>query len=303
MVRADRFFPKNKVITLVLLVAALYFALVLWWPILQTFAWSLSKKFLFNFEWVGFENYRVMFTDDQIFWKAFRNTIVYALMVVPPVVIIGMFLAILVNSIANRATRGVLTASYFVAYIVPLVAVAVVWRYIFEPSRIGLLNAIFGALGWPQVRWLASPDTALLSLAIVSVWKNVGYVLVIYLAGLQAIPRMYYEAAQIDGANRVRRFRHITLPLLTPAILFATALTTIGAFMMFVETYVMTRQSGSTEAGGPIRSTTTLALYVYQSAFGYQKEGYASAIAVVLFIMVVAVTLVQFKFIRTDFEY
>lgn len=301
--RAERFFPKNKVATAILVVSAAYFGLVLWWPILQTFAWSFADKFLFNFEWIGLDNYRRMLTDDPIFWKSVQVTILYALMVVPPVVIIGLFLAIMVNSIANRATRGVLTASYFVAYIVPLVAVAVVWRYILDPSRIGLLNALLGVIDQRPIRWLASPNTALLSLAIVSVWKNVGYVLVIYLAGLQGIPRMFYEAAQIDGANRVNRLRHITLPLLTPAILFATALTTISAFMMFVETYVMTRQTGGGEAGGPLRSTTTLVLYIYQSAFSYQREGYASAVAVVLFIMVVIVTLLQFKFIRTDFEY
>lgn len=301
--RAERFFPKNKVATAILVVAAVYFALVLWWPIIQTFTWSLANKFLFDFEWIGLENYRTMLTDDPIFWKAVQVTIVYTLMVVPPVAVIGLFLAILVNSIVNRAVRGVLTASYFVAYIVPLVAVAVVWRYILDPSRIGLLNALLGAINQPPVRWLASPDTALLSLAIVGVWKNVGYVLVIYLAGLQAIPRMFYEAAQIDGANRIRRLRHITLPLLAPAILLATALTTITAFMMFVETYVMTRQTGGGEAGGPLRSTTTLVLYVYQSAFSYQREGYASAVAVVLFLMVVVVTMLQFRFIRTDFEY
>ena len=301
--RSERFFPKNKVATAILVIAAAYFVFVLWWPIFQTFAWSFADKFMFHFEWIGTANYRRMFIDDPIFWKAVQVTILYTLMVVPPVVVIGLFLAILVNTVANRAVRGTLTASYFVAYIVPLVAVAVVWRYIFEPSRIGLLNAILGALGQSPIRWLASPDTALLSLAIVGVWKNVGYVLVIYLAGLQSIPRMFYEAAQIDGANQALRFRHITLPLLAPAILLATALTTISAFMMFVETYVMTRQTGGGEAGGPLNSTTTLVLYIYQSAFSYQREGYASAVAVVLFVMVVIVTMLQFRFIRTDFEY
>jgi multiple sugar transport system permease protein len=302
--RAERFFPKNRVATAILTLSALFFILVLWWPILQTFTWSLADKFLFRFEWVGFENYRRMLTDDPIFWKAVWVTIYYALMVVPPVVVVGLALAVLVNSVKNRAVRGALTASYFVAYIVPLVAVAVVWRYLLDPSRIGMFNAVLSALNMSPVRWLRDPSTSLPSLAIVGVWKNIGYALVIYLAGLQAIPFVFHEAAQIDGATRWNRFRYITLPLLRPSVLFAVALTTINAFMMFVETYVMTRyEGGGSEAGGPLRSTTTLVLYIYQNAFSYQREGYASAVAVVLFVMVVVVTLLQFRFIRSDFEY
>lgn len=299
---AERFFPKNRVATAILVLSALFFAVVLWMPIIQTFLWSFTKKFMFDITWVGLDNYRKLFTDDPLFLQSIQVTFSYALMVVPPVVVLGLLLAVLVNAIKNLALRGLLTGSYFMAYVVPLVAVAIVWRYMFEPSRIGLFNAILSALGLKSLRWLASPKTALLSLAIVSIWKNIGYVLVIYLAGLQTIPEVFHEAAMIDGANRWHRFRHVTLPLLVPTTLFALVLSTISAMMMFTETYVLTIQSGQMP-GGPIGSTTTMVLYIYQSAFAFQKEGYASAIAVVLFIIILIITFIQFRLIRGRFEY
>ncbi|MBM3302964.1 MAG: sugar ABC transporter permease, partial [Deltaproteobacteria bacterium] len=254
---AERFFPKNKVATAILILATIYFAVVLWFPILQTFTWSFADKFLFTMKWVGLENYRKMFTDDPDFIQAIQVTFSYTLMSVPPVVILSLLLAVVVNSIKNVAARGMFTASYFIAYIVPLVAIAIVWRYMFEPSRVGLFNAILGQLGFKPIRWLADTSTALASLAMVGVWKDIGYMLVIYLAGLQAIPVVFYEAAQIDGASRWSVFRHITLPLLSPTILFVVIMETLHALMMFTETYVMTGQSGMV-AGGPLGSTRTL---------------------------------------------
>jgi len=299
---AERFFPKNKVATAILILATIYFAVVLWFPILQTFTWSFADKFLFTMKWVGLENYRKMFTDDPDFIQAIQVTFSYTLMSVPPVVILSLLLAVVVNSIKNVAARGMFTASYFIAYIVPLVAIAIVWRYMFEPSRVGLFNAILGQLGFKPIRWLADTSTALASLAMVGVWKDIGYMLVIYLAGLQAIPVVFYEAAQIDGASRWSVFRHITLPLLSPTILFVVIMETLHALMMFTETYVMTGQSGMV-AGGPLGSTRTLVLLIYQTAFTYQKEGYASAIAVVLFVITVIIAFTQFRLGQRTVEY
>ena len=298
----QRFLPKNRVAAVVLIIATAFFALVLWMPILQTFAWSFADKFMFRLTWVGLANYRNMFTADPVFIQSIRVTLTYGLMTVPWVVVLSLLLAVVVNSIKNLALRGVFTASYFVAYIVPVVAVAVVWRYMFESSRIGLFNAVLGALGFKPIRWLTDTKTALASLAIMGVWKDIGYILVIYLAGLQAIPGVYYEAAQIDGANRLNVFRHVTLPLLTPTILLAVVLSTLHALMMFTEAFVMTSQSGQLP-GGPLGSTTTLVLLIYLTAFTYQREGYASAIAVVLFIVVAIVTYIQFQLIRFRVEY
>jgi multiple sugar transport system permease protein len=300
---AERFFPKNRVAAAILIIASIYLIVVLWVPILQTFAWSLADKFLFNMKWVGLANYQKMFTDDPDFFKAIQVTLAYALMSVPPVVVFSLLLAMAVNSIKNVATRGMFTASYFVAYIVPLVAVAIVWRYMFEPSRVGLFNTVLGHFGMSPIRWLADTSTALASLAMVGVWKDIGYMLVIYLAGLQAIPAVYYEAAQIDGANRWNVFWRITLPLLNPTILFVVIMETLHALMMFTEAYVMTGQSGGVLPGGPLRSTTTLVLMIYQTAFSYQKQGYASAIAVVLFVIAVIIAFIQFRLGQRKVEY
>jgi ABC-type sugar transport system permease subunit len=226
-------------------------------------------------------------------------------MAVPGVVVVGLTLALLLNGVRNTLLRGVFTTSFFLAYVVPLVAVAVMWRFLFMPSRMGLFNAFLGLVDLGPVRWLDSPKTALLSLAIVRVWKYAGYAMVLFLAGLQAIPSTFYEAATIDGANRLQRFRHITLPLLTPTTLFVLMVSILSAFMMFTEVYVMTggQVSGSDVRGGPQFSTTTMVYNIYTTAFEHFKMGYASAMTVVLLILMVFVSLIQFKFLRPTWEY
>ncbi|NOZ29865.1 MAG: sugar ABC transporter permease [Chloroflexi bacterium] len=300
----QRWLPKDWIATLVLLVTAAFFILVLWQSIAQTFAWSLYKKQYFQMEWVGLKNYKTLFTDDPVFLKSLQVSFHYTLMVVPSVMILGLILAVLVNSITNLTLRGFFTAAYFIAYVVPLVAVAVVWRYMFEPSRIGLFNAALDLIGLGPVRWLRSTKTALPSLAIVGVWKNIGYAMVIYLAGLQAIPHVYYEAAMIDGASRWRRFLNITLPLLMPTILFVLIINTIGTLMMFTETYVMTGGQGavSEPRGGPNYATHTVVYNIYETAFSYGKEGYASAMSVIFFVIIVLITLLQFRFVPSSLE-
>jgi len=299
---AERFLPKNKVAAVILVAAAIYLAMVLWFPILQAFAWSFTDKFMFKMSWVGLANYHKMFTDDPMFIKAVQVTLSYMLMVLPTAAVLGLILAMFVNAVKNVTVRGFLTASYFLAYVVPLVAVAVVWRYMFEPSRIGLFNSILDKFGLGTVRWLMDTQTALPSLAIVGTWHFTGYVLIIYLAGLQTIPDVFYEAAQIDGANRWNVFRHITLPLLTPTILFVIVIGTLHTMMMFTETYVMTSQMGMLP-GGPLGSTTSMVLYIWENAFAYQKEGYACAISVILFILINIITIFQFRLIRARVEY
>jgi ABC-type sugar transport system permease subunit len=218
---------------------------------------------------------------------------------------VGLILAMLVNSVRNTLWRGAFTTSFFLAYVVPLVAVAVMWRYLYLPSRMGLFNALLGLIGLGPIRWLDSPKTALLSLAIVRVWKYSGYAMVLFLAGLQAIPDTFYEAAMIDGANRWQRFRHITLPLLTPTTLFVVMVSILSAFMMFTEVYVMTggQVSGADVRGGPQFSTTTMVFHIYTTAFEHFKMGYASAMTVILLILMVIVSVIQFKYLRPTWEY
>jgi multiple sugar transport system permease protein len=187
---------------------------------------------------------------------------------------------------------------YFFAFIVPLVAVAIFWLFLLQPNEIGLINAIFHRLGLPQLGWLRHSSTALLSLAIVGVWRHVGYAMVLFVAGIQAIPAVFDEAAAVDGANAWQRLWHITIPLLMPTTAFITIIMTLSSLMMFTEVFVMTNPKG-----GPGGETTTVVFNIYEQAFMNHKEGYASAIASVFFVIIVAIGYLQFRYLRARFEY
>ena len=298
------FFPKDKTAVVVLLVAAAFFALVRLYPIFDALVLSLQHKVGAQQYWVGLENFRTLL-EDTIFLKSVWNSFRYTAMAVPGVVAVGLILAMLVNGVKNTLLRGAFTTSFFLAYVVPLVAVAVMWRYMYLPGRMGLFNALLGLIGLGPVRWLDSPKTALLSLAIVRIWKYSGYAMVLFLAGLQAIPRTFYEAAMIDGASRWQRFRHITLPLLAPTTLFVVMVSILSAFMMFTEVYVMTggMVTAADVRGGPQYSTTTMVFNTYTTAFEHFKMGYASAMTVILLILMVIVSVIQFRYLRPTWEY
>jgi len=298
------FFPKDKTAAVVLLVAASFFALVRLYPIFEALAMSLQHKVGTQQHWVGLENFRTLFRDT-IFLKSVWNSFRYTAMAVPGVVVVGLTLAMLGNGVKNTIWRGTFTTSFFLAYVVPLVAVAVMWRYLYLPSRMGLFNALLGLIGLGPVRWLDSPKTALLSLAIVRVWKYSGYAMVLFLAGLQAIPDTFYEAAMIDGASRWQRFRRITMPLLAPTTLFVVMVSILSAFMMFTEVYVMTggMVTAAEVRGGPQYSTTTMVFNIYTTAFEHFKMGYASAMTVILLILMVIVSVIQFRYLRPTWEY
>ncbi len=300
----ERVFPKDTLARVVLALSLLYMAVLIWIPILDTFFLSLHEAFFFKREWIGVGNYVEMFTDDPLFWKSLRVTFTYALMTVPPTVVLGLLLAVLVNSTANITLRSILMGFYFFAYIVPLVAVAIFWLFLLQPSEIGLVNAALAVLGLPTYRWLDSTDTSLLSLAIVSTWRHIGYMMVLFVAGIQSIPELFHEAAAIDGANALQRLWHITLPLLMPTIAFVTVIGTLGALMMFAEVFVMTGTGGyGVPKGGPNYSTHTVVYNIFFEGFSKHREGYASAIASVFFVIVVAIGYVQFRFLRAQYEY
>ena len=302
--KAERFFPKDKTILIVLILTTLFFSVVTWRSILQTFMLGFQRyETIAKVHWVGLDNYRRLLNDD-IFFKSIRNSFVYALMVVPATLVVGLLLAILLNGVKNLTLRGTYSASAFLANIVPIVAVAIVWRFMYRPSDIGLFNSLLHLFGIKPLMWLRSSKTALLSLAIMGVWKGAGYYMLIYLAGLQAIPQEYYEAAMVDGANAWQRFRYVTLPLLTPTTVFLVTTGTMGALMMFAEVWVMTTgEGGAGAAGGPAYSTITIMLYLFNTAFSYFHYGYASAIAVVTFIISMLIGMIQFRVLRATFEY
>ncbi|MGE5926688.1 MAG: carbohydrate ABC transporter permease [Gemmatimonadota bacterium] len=238
---------------------------------------------LSNARFVGFRNY-VELAGNPLFWTAVRNTFYFALVGGPLTVAVALAAALLVNAKVVRF-KGIFRTIYFVPFVTTLVAVAIVWRYLYNPQY-GLLNYVLGLAGIDPVNWLGDPTWAMPAIILLAVWKNFGYHMLIFIAGLQAIPGELYEAAELDGAGATRRFWHVTLPMLAPTFFFVGVVTMIGYFQLFAEPYVMTM-------GGPLRSTTSLVLLMYEEGFRWWRMGVAAAIAFVLFVLILGWTLVQ----------
>lgn len=234
-----------------------------------------------SLRFVGLRNYRELL-GDPVFWTALRNTAFFVAVGGPLSVATSLGAALLLQSRLVR-WKGLFRTIYFLPVVTTLVAVAVVWRYLYHP-RVGLLNRALGALGIEPVDWLGDPDLALPALIALAVWKNFGFNMVIFVAGLQAIPERLYEAARLDGASAAQQFRHVTLPLLVPTTSFVLVMTLIGHFQLFAEPYVMT-------GGGPEDATRSLVLLMYEQGFRWWSLGQAAAIAFVLFGIVLALTL------------
>ena len=252
--------------------------------LLGFFDWSLLAPPQF----VGLTNY-VDLLHDQVFWRALGNTAAYTIMVVPTDIVISLGLAILLNQ--KLPGLKFFRLAYFIPVVTGTALVAIVWRWLYQPY--GLVNGVLHALGLPAVNWLTDTRSALPAIAIMAVWQHVGFNMLIFLAGLQSIPLEMQEAALIDGAGRWAVFRRITLPLLRPVITLAVILTTINSFQVFDSAYVMTN-------GGPFYATTTLVFYAYQQAFEQYSMGYAAAIAFVLFLIILAISLLQRRILRGD---
>lgn len=247
--------------------------------VLSFYKWDVLTPAKF----VGLANYERLFTRDPIFRKALLNTLYYVILTVPPVLIVGLGLAMLVNQKLKGV--GIFRAIYFMPVVGLLVAEGLLWQWLYE-ADFGLINGLLRSVGLQPVPWLGSTKWAMPAVAIMSVWRVAGYYMVIFLAGLQSIPPELYEAASIDGANRWRQFRHITLPLLTPVIFLALVIAVINSFQVFTSAWVLTQ-------GGPYYATTTILLHLYNQGFGQFKMGYASAMAMVLFAIVFVVTVLQ----------
>lgn len=261
------------------------FLVFILFPMIASFFLSFTEwDLLTDMKWIGFGNYQEL-ASDETFWKVLWNTLYYTLGTVPPGIILSLILAVALN----QPIRGVKTyrALYFLPVISSSVAVAVVWQWLYNPE-FGLLNYILSLFGIEGPLWLTSTTWAMPAVIITSIWKNLGFNMLLFLAGLQGIPDTYYEAAEIDGANGFAKFRYITLPLLSPTTFFVVVMSIISSFQAFDLVHVMTQ-------GGPARSTSVLVHYLYQNAFQYFRMGYASAIAYVLFFLVFIVTMIQLK--------
>jgi len=261
-------------------------------PVLAAFLLSFTDFDIYavadlrNTRFVGLRNY-VQLLGTPLFWTALKNTFYFALVGGPLTIAASLGAALLVNHRLVRF-KTLFRTIYFLPFVTTLVAVALVWRYLYH-TRYGLLNYGLGLLGLGPVDWLGDPRWAMPAIILMATWKNFGYNMLIFIAGLQAIPDSLYEAARIDGASAWQRFRHITLPQLGPTTFFVCVITMIGYLQLFVEPYVMT-------AGGPLRSTTSLVLFMYEEGFRWWRMGMAAAIAVVLFVIILLATLVQFRF-------
>jgi multiple sugar transport system permease protein len=238
-----------------------------------------------NARFVGLRNYAELLRNP-LFWTAIQNTFYFALIGGPLTVAVSLGAALLVNAKATRF-KALFRTVYFIPFVTTLVAVAIVWRYLYHPQY-GLLNYALGWFGVAPINWLGDPKWAMPAIILLAVWKNFGYNMLIFIAGLQAIPDELYEAAAIDGAGTVRRFWHVTLPMLAPTFFFVGVVTMIGYFQLFAEPYVMT-------AGGPLRATTSLVLFMYEEGFRWWRMGTAAAIAFVLFLLILAWTWLQLR--------
>ena len=238
-----------------------------------------------NLRFVGLDNYRALLARP-LFWQALANTGLFVVLGVPLSIAASLGAALLLHARSAR-WRGLFRTALFAPVVTTLVAVAVVWRYLFH-TRYGLINHALGQVGLSPIDWLGDPAWAMPAIVLLSVWKNFGYNMVILLAGLQAIPPELYEAARLDGARRWQIFRHITLPSLAPMLLVVGILTMAGHFQLFAEPYVMTQ-------GGPAQRTVTVLYLMYEEGFKWWSLGSASAVAFVLFAIMLAVTALQLR--------
>lgn len=270
-----------------LIVIGVFFGL----PVLSALALSLTDFDLYaladphNLRFVGLHNYLDLLRTPM-FWKSLGNTAYFVVLGVPLSIALSLGAAMLINAPVARF-KALFRTALFAPVVTTLVAVAVIWRYLFH-TRYGLVNWALGQVGVNPVDWLGDPHWAMPTIILFAVWKNFGYNMVIFLAGLQAIPRDLYEAARIDGASRWKQFLHITLPMLGPVLLVVGVITVSGYFQLFAEPYVMTR-------GDPLQSTVSVLYFMFEEGFKWWRLGRASAVAFLLFLIILAVTTVMLR--------
>lgn len=279
---------KRKPLTpyLFLVPACIILGAFIFYPLLQAVWMSFTDyNMISDPAFVGFENYKEIVEDD-LFWKTLGQTFLYLIVVVPTLVILPIFLAILVNQKIKGI--GFFRSAYYVPVVTSMVVVGITWKWVYADQ--GILNYLLESVGIIDgpVHWLTSPTSSIFAVMAVTVWKGLGYYMVIYLAGLQAIPSDLFEAADIDGANKWKQIFHITIPMLMPSIIIVTIMSSISAMKVFEEIYVMT-------GGGPLNSSKTLVFYIYQEAFEKLRMGYASAVGVILLLITLVLSILNLK--------
>jgi putative chitobiose transport system permease protein len=276
-------FPRQLTPYLFLLPALVILGLTVFYPALQALYFSFTRYDLLTPpQWTGLSNLKRLWVD-QIFWQTLRNTLIYLIGVVPILIILPLGLAIL----ANQKLRGIrwFRVAYYTPVIISMVVAGIAWKWLYADN--GLLNQTLKLLGISEgIPWLTSPSWSIFSVMVVTIWKGLGYYMVIYLAGLQAIPEDLYEAAAIDGSDGLRKHWDITVPLMQPYLLLVAVISAISATKVFEEIYIMTQ-------GGPLNSSKTIVYYVYEQAFQNLEISYACTIGLVMFLIILALSIVR----------
>lgn len=282
----------RKKIQAYLLVAPylLHLALFVLFPVLFSILLTLHKwNIISPMEWVGLDNYRHIF-QDRLFWKAILNTFKFLIVHIPLQVITALALAYALQQ--SKWLQGFFRAAFFLPVVISGVVVTVLWQQLYGLET-GLLNRMLISLGLQRVEWLSNPAIAIVSIAIMATWKNVGLYVILFLVGLQTVPRSYYEAAEVEGASAWQQFRYITLPAINPTIFMVVILSTIGGFSLFIEPYIMTD-------GGPMNTTLSAMLYIYRQAFGYYHMGYSATLGLFFALLILTVVAVQKSVIEEE---
>jgi multiple sugar transport system permease protein len=268
----------------------------LFFPILYSLLLSFTNadihtlRNLLDFKFIGLRNFVDIFSD-QIFWKSFFNTFYFVLIGGPLAVAASLLSALLLNKGVVKA-KAVFRTIYFLPVVTTIVAVAVVWRMLYEP-RFGLINWVLSLFNVPGFEWLTNPVTAMPAIILMATWKNFGVNMIILIAGLQAIPKELYEAAMIDGADQLQQFRYITVPSLKPVLMIVMVMVTIGYLQLFAEPYIMTQ-------GGPLNATISMTMHIYNNGFKFFNLGYAAAMSYILFFLIAALSFIQIRLLRSE---
>jgi multiple sugar transport system permease protein len=294
---------RGTIIFLAVVPCVLSYAVFLIFPMLYALAMSFSNwnpaSLTAELNFTGLQNYQRILFENPLFWVSLRNTIYFALLDVPANLIVALALAVLINSL--KRFPDLFRTLYFLPVLTSAVAAAIIWQWILQP-RFGLVNStlamVFESLGLrvQLPNYLNNSTFAMPSLVAMGVWKGYGYTMIIFLAALQGIPQSLYEAARVDGADGPRCFIHLTLPLLAPAVLFVVLTGIIGTLQVFVPMYLLTK-------GGPVDATRTVVYILFDEAFVKSRFGYASALSFVLFILIMAVTLLQRRLLQSQWSF
>jgi multiple sugar transport system permease protein len=280
---------KNSVICFFLAPSLGALLIFFFLPIFASFLMSFTDFDIYSLanlqraRFIFLQNY-IMLLQDPLFWKALINTLYFVFVAGPLSILVSLLAALALHSKLLKM-KSLFRLALFMPVVTTLVAVAVVWRYLYHP-RFGPINYLLSFLGIQPIDWLGNPSWAMPAIILMAVWKNFGYNMMIFLAGLQAIPDYLYEAARLDGANWFQQQRHITLPQLWPTMFFVIIITVIGYFQLFAEPYVMTQ-------GGPLHATLSIVLYLYQQGFRWWRMGYAASIAFVFFFILFVFVMLQ----------